>query len=469
VPTQQSEAGVDVVLISHAFWVQEFGSDPSVVGRTVDLNDDLRTIIGVLPQDLALPERETAIFVPFEIDSDNVRVGQFRWEMIGRVAEGGDPESLQAQLAPLAARLPEIHDGSPTYVSFMVDGQYRPVVRLLKEELVGELEQPLWILLGTVGFVLLIACANVANLFLVRAESRQRDMAVRAALGAGRARLVRAHLAEALVLAGLGGVPGGLLAWIGVPLLIAAAPAEIPRIDSVALDGGVLGKRLRFAADTTGWEVVIGVVEDVRDVDLREEGRGMAYFPLVGRGGDDDRFVPSPAYTIKATNASSLIPAVRDEIRRRDPSLPIYAMQTMDDIVAESVARLSFAMLALGVSAVMALILGAVGLYGVLSYLVSQRTQEIGVRLALGAEAFQVRRMVVSQGAKLALIGMLGGLVASAGLTRLLQGLLYGTEALDPATFAGMATVMMPVGLLAAYVPAQRPSSVDPLESMRSE
>ena len=144
-------------------------------------------------------------------------------------------------------------------------------------------------------------------------------------------------------------------------------------------------------------------------------------------------------------------------------------MQTMEDVVAESVARLSFTMLTLGISAIMALILGAVGLYGVLSYVVSQRTQEIGVRLALGAEPAQVRRMVVTQGAKLALIGMLGGLIASVGLTRLLQGLLYGTEPLDPGTFAAMATVMMLVGLLASYVPARRASSVDPLESMRTE
>jgi len=211
--------------------------------------------------------------------------------------------------------------------------------------------------------------------------------------------------------------------------------------------------------------MVVGVVEDVRDADLRQEARGVVYLPFVGRNGADDWFVGSPAYTIRAANAASLMPVVRDVIRRRDPSLPIYAMQTMDDVVAESVARLSFTMLALGISALMALILGAVGLYGVLA----NARREIGMRLALGAEPAQVRRMVVTQGAKLASVGMLGGLIASVGLTRLLQGLLYGTEPLDPGTFAAMATVMMLVGLLASYVPARRASAVDPLESMRME
>ena len=671
-----------VVLISHAFWMQSLAGDPAVIGTSIELDDRPRTVIGVLPPEVTIPSPETVLWVPRHFDADNVtqNVGSFSWNMIGRLAEGTDAAALEGRLAPVAARLPDEVGGSAQYVRFMVEGRYRPIVRPLKEELVGDLEEPLWILLGTVGFVLLIACANVANLFLVRAESRQRDMAVRAAMGAGRRTLVRAHLAEALVLAALGGVAGALLASVGVPLLTANAPGSIPRIGEVDLDAGVLaftgflsiasallfglaaalrysspallaslrsagrgaiggqhrhfgrnalviaqtglalvllvgsgllvrsfgelvrtdpgfdasgrltfqtalqpesypdaqrmaafhiallerlsalpgvhrvgavaqlpiaenvsgtgfsfddptaspedtpslmyftyashgyfeamgiellagrtfvrsdheddrghaiisrslaervwpgedpiGRRLRFTGTTEGWETVVGVVEDVRDQDLREAPRGLIYLPLVGRDLSQSWSVPSPAYVVHADDPTALVAAVRAEVRRADGSLPVYAVQTLDDVVAESVEQLSFTMLALGVSALMALLLGAVGLYGVLSYLVSQRTQEIGVRLALGAEAAQVRRMVVGHGAKLAAGGLLGGLVVAGGLTRVLQGLLYGTEPLDPTTFTAMSALLLTVGLLASWVPARRASTVDPVESMRAE
>ena len=275
-PGMRAEASADVVLISHSFWTQNFAADPAVIGTSVELNDRNRTIIGVMPPELTIPER-TAVWVPFEVDPDQVQAGQFRWNLVGRVGDGSEPEELQSQLAQLAARLPEMYT-SPGYVAFLVDGRYRPLVSSFKEDMVGDLEQPLWILFGTVGFVLLIACANVANLFLVRAESRQRDMAVRLAIGADRSNLIGSHLAEAFVLALLGGVLGAGLAWVGVPLLVRAAPDGIPRLDAVGLDAGVLGFTAALSLVSA---MMFGLVAAIRYSSpkllarLRFAGRGM--------------------------------------------------------------------------------------------------------------------------------------------------------------------------------------------------
>lgn len=679
-PTPSGNAVSEVALISHRLWARAYSSDPGVVGHSIELNSLPRTIIGVLPEGMELPNARTDIWLPFEIDADNVQPGQFGWAMVGRLTDDTSLAALEPQLAAVAGRLPEIFAGAAQYRAFMVDGQYRPVVKPLKEEMIGEVRQPLLVLLGTAALVLLIACANVANLFLVRAESKQREMAVRSAMGAQRSSLVSAHMTEAVVLAALGGTLGAVVASVGVPLMARAAPEGIPRLDRAGLDYGVLwftaavslfsallfglvaavrysgprllaqlrsagrgaiggrdrqlarnalvisqsalalvllvgsgllvrsfaelmdidpgfdrdnvlsfqialpadryetpaamatfhqtlidrlaglpgveavgairelmldersqgtafefensgipaderqplltfnyaspgffesmgiqvlagrafrpadsgpdlgnvvvsrsvaerhwpnqdpiGKRLRQAGDSTGWEVVVGVVEDVRDRDLREEPTGMVYLPFVSRRGDTGWRVPSPVFTIRAENPLQLAGAARDEVARLDPDLPVYAMQTMEAVVSDSVVRLSFTMLALGVAALMAIVLGAVGLYGVLSYLVAQRTQEIGVRMALGAEMGQVRGMVVRQGARLALVGMVVGLLVSAAMTRVLQGLLYGTEALDPLVFSSMALLMLLVGVLASYLPARRASLVSPVESMRGE
>jgi len=230
-----------------------------------------------------------------------------------------------------------------------------------------------------------------------------------------------------------------------------------------------IGKRLRTAGDTTGWETVVGVVEGVRDRALRTPPVEMVYRPMVGRRGDDGQVVRAMKYVVRAQNPTLLTQAIRREIQQMDPNLPIFEIQKMREIVSDSVVRLSFTMMALGVSAFVALILGAVGLYGVLSYLVTQRTQEIGVRIALGAEASQVRSMVVKQGTRLAVVGIVVGLLGAAGLTRLLQGMLFDVQPMDPLTFGAMAGVMILVGMLASYLPARRASAVDPVYSMRSE
>ncbi len=669
-------------IISHALWQTQFGSDPGIVNRSADIDGSTRDIIGVMGPEFRFPDDDVAVWIPYSLDPDNVEVGQFMWNLVGRMKEGVGTEDVLRQVTPLARRLEEDYASFAQYVTFLQQGQYRPFVGSLKEQLLGDLNRPLWILLGTVGFVFLIACANVANLFLVRAESRQRDMAVRAALGSGRGRLIRTHMAEALVLAVLGGLVGILHAWVGVPVLLQAAPDGIPRLQDVRLDATVLaftagasllaallfgllpavryssprlltrlryagrgaaggqekhfarnalvvvqsglalvllvgsgllvrsfwelkntdpgfetdgiltfqyalseerypsaqdkarfhtsfldelkgipgvisagavvslpidqqgrgtaweiegaptgdgeldpviffnyaspnyfgtmeimieagrdfdnsdhenpwgaaivsrgmadkywpgqdpiGKRFRIAGNTTDWETVVGMVEDVRSDGLRNPAPEMIYLPFVTRGARGNRgdIVNSPSFAVRAENPEQLIPVIRQRLNQADASLPMYRVQTMETIVENSVVRLSFTMLTLGIASAMALLLGAVGLYGVLSYLVTQRTQEIGVRLALGAQSGQVRRMVVLQGARLVAAGMVVGLLAAFGLAGLLQGLLYGTEPLDPMTFAAMSGVMLVVGMVASYLPARRASSVDPLESMRLE
>ncbi len=673
-PTPE-DAEAQVVVISHELWMSWFGGDPSVIGRSLEVSGRMPAVIGVMGPEFRFLDDRTSVWVhDLVTNRDNLRPGGFGLGLVGRMRPGTDHADLTEQLAVLARRLPERFGGPPRYARIIE--QHRPVVRSLEEELVGDLATPLWLLLGTVAIVLLIACANVATLFTVRADSRRRELAVRQALGEGRAGLIRTQMAEALLLAAIGGAGAALLAWAGLPLLVSAAPENIPnlaatRLDSAALiftagisflaacafglvpaiqfskprlvgalrqaghggeagghwgrnalvlvqtasalvllvgsgllirsfwelshvdpgydtenifsfqvapardgvnDGpsfarfhqsfmervaalpGVesvgltnwlpldegsggnrfttdrtaasgetppemrftfvggdffetmgislvrgrlfepsdhtnglgntivspaaasvlwpgedpLGKRLAMTADTTKWQTVIGVVEDILVEDFRQEAADpMIYLPMVGphpRWG-----VGSPAYVVKSTRADVLAPEIRNLMREHVPESPMYRVFTMEGLADRSMAQLSFTMLMLAIAASLSLILGAVGLYGVLSYVVSLRTREMAVRMALGAEAVQVRRMVVLQGARVTLAGVAFGLLAALTFTRLLASLLFGVGTLDAPTFIAMSGVMLAVALLASYIPARRASSVDLMESLRSE
>ena len=233
-------------------------------------------------------------------------------------------------------------------------------------------------------------------------------------------------------------------------------------------DRDPLGQRIRRTGDTPQWFTVVGVVEDVKQDDWREAGEAIVYFPLTGPT-PTTWAMGSPAYVVKSPRAASLGREVRELVRQVAPEAPVYREYTMEFLAQRSMVQLSFTMLTLGVVSALALILGAVGLYGVLSYVVAERTREIGVRMALGATAGAVRRMVVSQGAKVVLVGVVIGVAAALASTRLLEALLYEVEAVDPVVFAAMSIMMIGIGMLASYMPARRASNVDAIESLRND
>ncbi len=669
-----------VVVLSHWLWQSWFGSDPAVIGQSYYFGRQTRTVIGVMGPEFRFPDERVAFWWPVSFRATSVDPGDFFYEMVARVAPGMDHAGLVAQLEPLARRVQERLGGPATSARIME--RHRPVVRPLREELLGNVGTALWIVLSMVGIVFLVACANVANLFAVRAESRRQDLAVRSALGAGRGGLVRSQMAEALLLAAAGGVGGALLACAGVPLLIRAAPdavaggftgapipglatagvdmtalwftaglsvlaacafgllpairssaagvlntlrqtraiagrhsatrnalvvvqiasalvllvgaallvrsfsqlnqvdpgydtegiftfkispdqvapgrddlsdrasrsrfqyafmdrlAALPGVESVgfvtslpldtgATDGfvttrrieasGAEASRVRIAgaggayfqtmgielvtgrfferveeqqglpnaiisrsaaemlfpgedpidqqlrpanADSDTWYTVTGVVEDVRVDDLRRNAEPMMYLPAASL---------SPAYVMKSARANELAPEVRAIIRELMPESPMYRVFTMERLAANSMVTLSFTMLVLGIAATLALLLCALGIYGVLSHVVAQRTREIAVRMALGAQPSGLRRMMVFQGGRVALIGVAVGVLTAFGVTRFLEGLLFGVQAIDAFTFVGMSSLMLAIALLACYVPARRASEVDPMQSLRRE
>jgi hypothetical protein len=228
-----------------------------------------------------------------------------------------------------------------------------------------------------------------------------------------------------------------------------------------------VGRRLKQQG-TTYWHTVVGVVEDVMQYGFRDAPQPLVYYPLVGPT-PTAWALSSPAYVIKTPRAEVIAPEVRALIRQVAPEAPMYRVYTMAGLAARSMIQLSFTLLTLGIVSALALFLGALGLYGVLSCVVAERTREIGVRMALGATAAAVRRMVVAEGARVVAFGVVIGLAAALATTRALAGLLYGVAEVDGPTFAAMASLMLVIGAVAAYVPARRASRVDPCESLRSD
>ncbi len=661
--------GGQVALISHGLWTTWFGRDPTVIGSAIFMVDGMKTVIGVMPPDFGFPSDRVMGWVPTELQATDITPGRFGLQLVGRMSPGADHAALGRELQALALRLPELYGGSASYARTIE--QHVPVVRSIDELLRGEVEGPLQLLMGAVLVVLLIACANIANLFSVRAEGRRRDLAVRKALGAGRGRLIGAQLAEALVVAVASGVLALALAWLFLPAFLAVVPEGLPRMDAIGVSGttvlftfgaavvaslafglvpavrssapdlqqlrdgargstrrhhwgrnglvvaqtalalvllvgsglllrsfqhlrsvdpgfdteGILTFQFapeeahlvdgptwgRFHADfmerlrtlpgveTVGivenvpldegvaelgfqvegqlddgidraragvtfaggdyfeamgidvlegrafvdddltvpgavvvsraaadllwpgepalgrqlrntrveeWHTVVGVVDDVVQRDFRQAPQPLVYYPLVGPT-PTSWVLPSPGYVVRSDRAEALVPEIRELIREVSPSAPMYRVYTMAELSARSMVGLSFIMLTMVVAASLALILGAIGLYGVLSYLVAERTQEIGVRMALGAEAARVRRMVVGQGVRVVGVGIIVGLGVALVATRALSSLLYGVAPVDGVTFAATALAMAAVGWLASYVPARRASRVDPLQSMR--
>ena len=653
-----------VVVLSHSLWQRRFGADPQVIDRAITLDDQSFTVVGVMPPKMRFP-LDADLWRPMSFGG-NPEMRQRKAHFLrplGRLKAGVTLDRAQAEIDTIAGQLEEQYPDTNT----------KWTMRLvpLREQIIGDIRPTLWVLLGAVAFVLLIACSNVANLLLARSAARQREMAIRLALGASRWRVVRQMLTESLLLSLVGGALGVLLALWGVDVLVSLSAADIPRAAEIGVNAPVLGftlvvslltgtlfglvpalgasrprlhdelkegsrnvsgarhrlRSLLVIAESAlavvlligaglliksfvklqqvspGFEAervltlrldlpparyaspaqaanffhqlqqgvaalpgveAVGMVSELplsgqpNDAPFAIEGRppdapdqrpladfrrvnadyfraigipllrGRAfteqearqsanvviisqqlaeqYFPdeealgkqlrldfmskepfevigVVGdvrhRGlaGNVYQAMYLPTLGVLRTNLvvrttgdpASLAPAVRKEVAAIDPQQPVAAVKTMGQWVSESVAQPRLRTLLLGLFAAVALLLSVIGIYGVMSYVVTQRTREVGIRMALGARRGDVLRLVVGQGMKLALAGVASGIAAAYGLTRLLKSLLYEVSTTDPATFVVTALLLAGVALLACYAPARRATKVDPMVALRYE
>ena len=669
---EDKPGAASVIMISHALWQRRYASDPNIIGREIDLGGKT-TVVGVMPAGFKFPISDdnqdfwepmfSATFMTKELREE--RANRFL-PVIGRLKAGATVEQAKADLDLISRQIEQSSPVSNTNLIFNAVSMH--------EEITRDYRPALFVMLGAVGLVLLIACANVANLLLARAVARQKEIAIRMALGASRRRIAGQLLTESVLLALAGGIVGLLLATWGTKLLVAYGPADVPRLRDAGVDRyvlfftlglatltgivfgfapalhaskpapgnmlkesgrGVYSGRNRMRSALIVSEVALSLmllagagllinsfwrllqtdagfnpkgvlaldiplgrdryktpeqraaafqqliarmktVPGVRDVSVvsnvpltdfdvevsfQIEGRPpykpgeeavadyttagsdyfrtmdiallrgrvftdsdtsnspqvmvvsnaftKVYFPNedpIGRrivlDGDDktpreivgvvddvrrnglDAAVQPEMYfshvqrperrmnlVIRSTteDASQLTPAARAEVKAFDPRQIIWRTQTLEQLLSTSVAPRKFNMLLLGIFAGVALVLAAVGLYGVMSYSVSWRTQEIGIRMALGANRTDVLRMVVRQGMMMTLIGLALGLIGVIALSRVMAGMLYGVSPTDPFTFTGVSIVLLVVALLACLIPARRATRVDPIVALRIE
>ena len=671
-PDEEQTGRNRVVVISHALWQRRFGASPNAVGQTINISGNPHTIVGVAPAEFKTPvpgPRPPDLWVPIAFNFDESRRRSDFLNVVGRLKEGATVEQARAELEGVAARLAQ--ERPATNAGWTVK------VEPLHERVVGNVRQALWVLMGVVGFLLLISCANVANLLLARAAGRRQEIAVRTALGAGRVRLVRQFLTESLLLGLAGGALGLVLAAWGVEVLVALSPGNIPRLEEVGLDARVLAftfgvsaltgivfgllpalsaskadvnvslkeggtrgstagagaRRLRSALVVS--EIAITVVllagaglmirsfsaiqavdpgfrperimtfdfalpmtkykeepqraaffeqltaraaalpgveraavidslplsgggnvlgfaidgqpplppekvqdaeffsvtpdyfdvmsihfvrgerlserhrTDVPDVAVINETMARRYFPgedpigkrvnlgdpakvpwitIIGVVGDartggldkepyPQMYVPAAQFPPRAMtfvartsgDPAAVAPALRRELAAIDRDLPLYNVSTMERVLSDSISRRRFQMILIAAFAGVGLLLAAVGIYGVISYSVAQRRHEIGVRMALGARAADILKLVVGQGIGLTLAGVGLGLAGAFALTRVLSSLLYGVSATDPLTFVCVSLALLGVALLACLLPARRATKVDPMIALRYE
>ena len=681
-----SPDGPETAVLSYPYWQSRFGGDRAIVGRRIILDGRPREIIGVLPQSFRFLDQRPSVVVPLRLNRKDTHLGQFNFAGIARLKPGVAIEQANADLSRLIPVALSRFPAFPGYNAKMFEtAKLAPVLQPLATTETGDISAVLWVLMGTVGLVLLIACANVANLMLVRADGRQQELAVRAALGASRGRIVRELLGESVLLGAVGGTVGIALAYGALRLLKALAPANLPRLDQIAIDGTVLvftvvislgagllfgimpalrhaglhltatlraggralsesrerrrarstlvviqvalalvllvcsGLMIRtfqalrhvtpgfsepehlqtlrlfipesqiakplqvlqaqeqiasriaavpgvssvamttvlpmdgggwhdpvFAADkayaesdippirlfkfvspglmkTVGgtliagrdltwtdtyekrmvamvseslarelwqspgaalgkrirenlngqWREVVGVVGDERTDGVNQKAPATVYWPLMmaNFSGDETAVRRGLSYVIRSDRAgsSALVGEISKAVWSVNPNLPVASVRTLQEIYERSLATTSFTLVMLAIAGAMALLLGVSGIYGVISYSVSQRTREIGIRMALGARAQEVRAMFLRYGFRLAALGIACGLVVAIASTRLMASLLFETSPLDPVTYLAVSVGLVVAAALASYAPAARATAVNPVDSLRSE
>ncbi len=671
------------VLLSNGYWKSHFGADPDVLGRTIRVQGEDLPIVGVLPPDARIQDRNPDLILPLHLNEASQAVGNWSLPSIARLEPGVTAAQATAELSQLTPLACELYPGIP--LEELERRGFRTLATPLKIAVVGEATTVLWVVFGTMGLVLLIACTNLANLFLAKAESHVQDLALRKALGASRGRTVRQTLTESILVGLVGGATGLVLAHGGTLFLVRMAPPALPRLEEIALepiiilfalvitlavgallgvlsstrggaaglvtsmnDGGrgggggsgggrarnvlatvqialalvllvgsglmvrtflalrsvppgyerptevltfrltvpasdaptpddvaeahreiirrlseipevtsvsaafsvamesweswedmfmedfpvaegdpnplrrlnwitpghfatlenplragrsfewpdvmerrhvaivseafarefwptpeqAVGKRFRTGGNQP-WKVIVGVAGDVHTEGVQEAPPSIVFFPFVmdGMWGTQTFASRGLRYAIRTTRprATDILPTARQAVWSVNPQLPLSSVQTLEEIFAGSIARTSFAMVMLGTAAGVALFLGMVGVYGVVSYVVSQRTREMGIRMAIGATARQVRGMVLRQGGSLAGTGIVLGIGVAYLLSRLMASLLFGVSPVDPVTYGAVSSALMAVVLLASYLPARKAAGVDPTEALKRE
>jgi putative ABC transport system permease protein len=685
--------GPTPVILSHAFWQRRFGGDEAAVGRTLAIDSRPAQVVGIMPPGFEFLDMapQPDVILPVRLDRSALTItGGWSYQGLARLKAGVTPDQARADMERMLPIWREVWPLPPipgvtreTLASF----KFVPIVRPLKDDLVGGVASMLWVLMGAIGAVLLVACANIANLMLVRADARRQELAVRAALGAGPARIARDSLAESLVIGAVGSVLGLGLAYLGLQGLVAIGPNNLPRLQEIGIhvpvlaftvaasfastivfgsitalkharqintsntfaargasagrersvtrstlvvvqvalalmlvvsaalmirtfqalrdvnpgfadsatiqtarvwlpsplladpeqytrmqhrildeiaalpgvesvgfasglpmegvigvsrspivvegrtaaagelppaygnkfvspgyfdamgtriiagrdiawkdieDGGrvvlvseefareiagepgaALGKRIRTFSQADAWREIVGVVQSVHEAGLYEEAASFVYWPVLVKEmwGTPVLGTPFAALAIRSQRAGtgSLMDEVRQAVWSVNPSMPVTQARTMQDVYSGSLARTSFVLVMLAIAGGMALLLGVIGIYGVIAYVVSQRTREIGIRSALGAEPRQLERLFLLHGLGLSVVGGVVGLVAAMGLGRLMSSLLFGVSPLDPIAYLVAVGATIGAAVLASYVPARRAAMIDPIETLRAE
>ncbi len=675
----------ETVLLTHGYWQRRFGGDPGVIGRAITIDARPRAVIGVMPAGFKFLNLDAEVILPERFERSRVFLGNFSFTGIARLRAGVTVPQANADVARLVpmwlnAWPAPLGLDKKTFESLRI----APALRPLKQDVVGNIADVLWVLMGTIGVVLLIACANVANLLLVRVEGRQQELATRAALGAGRGRIARELIQESLALGAMGGGLGLGVAFGALRLLKALRPESLPRLDEITIDplvigfaaaaslpcgvllglipilkysgpqfmtalrgtrtashsrarhrarnvlvvvqvalalvllvasglmirtfqtlrnvepgfsrpdelqmlrisipptviedatrvartyrdildkvstlpgvsaaafassaplegfnsndpvgaedkvydpgkippirrfkfvspgyfrtvgtpfitgrditwsdifddravaiisenmaremwgepAAALGKRIKVAP-VDSWREVVGVVGNVRDNGVHDAAPTIVYWPaMMAKFWGNERFASrSLTFVLRSdrTGTEAFLTQIRQAVWSVNGSLPLALVRTLDDVYNRSLARTTFALVMLAIAGAMALLLGIIGIYGVIAYSVSQRTREIGIRMALGVEQRDVRKMFLRHGFVLSAIGVVVGIGVAAALMRLMTSMLYQVSPLDVSTYVGVSAVLLAAAMAASYLPARRAAALNPVEALRAE